>query len=54
MFGIEFLLYYLMKRSEYKFNPKYELYLKQKGIAKKTLKTDLAFCLETLGVNIDE
>ena len=54
MFGIEFLLYYLMKRSEYKFNPKYELYLKQKGIAKKTLKTDLVFCLETLGVNIDE
>lgn len=48
MFGIEFLLHFLKKRSCYKFNPKYESFLNSKGISLSSLPSEIDLYLKDL------
>lgn len=48
LYGIEFLLNFLIERSSYKFNPKYELFLKSKGISLSDLPSEIELYLKDL------
>lgn len=52
MYGIEFLLHFLKKRSCYKFNAKYESFLQSKGVRISSLPSEIDMYLEHLNDNI--
>ena len=52
LYGIEFLLHFLKKRSHYKFNPKYETFLKNKGISIDSLPSEIDSILIGLGCEL--
>lgn len=54
LYGIEFLLHFLKKRGCYKFNPKYETFLRNKGISLDSLLVEIDFMLNNLGEYKDE